>query len=254
LVRDGSSNRRFPSARAGRRGHPLASGGVIRRGGQTCRALSVHPEILTGKRPSCRLAGGTVFLIRQKRAWRSGRSPKRSAFPRPVRDHGPTGPFPQARQRRPTRRRRSARRLGRVLAGGFGPRLVKGQRGAVAGAIAPAIEAMKVLSSLRPGTGNATCVSPARAELCPTDRQVRDQQQASACKGRGALVGGFGPRRARGTHTTGPGRRPRPDLAGRADICFGRAASARPALFSTPLPGTARLCKRVIDPPAPHGA
>ena len=38
---------------------------------------------------------------------------------------------------------------GRALAGGFGPRLAKGQRSAVAGAMAPAIGTVKVLAPLR---------------------------------------------------------------------------------------------------------
>jgi hypothetical protein len=44
----------------------------------------------------------------------------------------------------------------RALASGIGPRLVKDQRGAVAGAMAPAIEAVTVLSQLRAGPGNAS--------------------------------------------------------------------------------------------------
>ncbi|MCA3470147.1 MAG: hypothetical protein IOC89_04845, partial [Rhodobacter sp.] len=38
---------------------------------------------------------------------------------------------------------------GRALAGGYGPRLVKDQRGAAAGAMAPAIDVMKLFSPLR---------------------------------------------------------------------------------------------------------
>ena len=46
------------------------------------------------------------------------------------------------------------------------------------------------------GSGYATRVSPARARRCPVDRQVRDQQKASACRGRvgcwpGALAPGW---------------------------------------------------------------
>jgi len=101
---------------------------------------------------------------------------------------------------------------GRALAGGFGPRLAKGQRGAVAGAMAPAIAAVKALSSLRAGTGNATRVSPARARRCPADRQVREQQKASVRRGRvGYWLGGPGSRQACGTRSAGPGRWPRPD-------------------------------------------
>jgi len=42
-----------------------------------------------------------------------------------------------------------------------------------------------VLSSIRAGPGNATCVSPARARRCPADRSVRDQRKASARPGGG---------------------------------------------------------------------
>ncbi len=68
--------------------------------------------------------------------------------------------------------------------------------------MAPAMEAVKVLSSLRAGPGNATRVSPARARRCPADRQVREVQRPAPdpagekrppWAGR-ALAGGFGPR------------------------------------------------------------
>jgi len=49
--------------------------------------------------------------------------------------------------------------------------------------MAPAIEAVRVLSSVRAGPGNATRVSPARARRCAADRLVRDQQKASARPG-----------------------------------------------------------------------
>ena len=67
--------------------------------------------------------------------------------------------------------------------------------------MAPAIEAVRVLSPLRAGTGNATRVSPDRAGRCPVDRSVREAQRpapdpAGAKRppfaGR-ALAGGFGP-------------------------------------------------------------
>ena len=88
------------------------------------------------------------------------------------------------------------------LAGGFGPRRDKGQRGAVAGAMAPALEAVRVLSLLRAGKGNATLVSPARAGRFCADRQVWEHRQASARPGGReapagsgrALAGGFSPR------------------------------------------------------------
>ena len=77
----------------------------------------------------------------------------------------------------------SARR-GRVgrLPGALAPRWSSFQRSALAGAMAPAIEAVKVPSPLRAGTGNAPRF-PARARRCPVDRQVREQRQASARPG-----------------------------------------------------------------------
>jgi len=94
---------------------------------------------------------------------------------------------------------------GRALAGGYGPRLVKDQPGAVAGAMAPAIEAVTVLSPLRAGSGNATRVSPSRAGGSPADRQVREERRpapdpagAKRPPGAGrALAGGCGPRLAK---------------------------------------------------------
>jgi hypothetical protein len=75
------------------------------------------------------------------------------------------------------------------------------QRGDVAAAMAPAIAAGAVLSSVRAGTGNAPRF-PARAERCPTDRQVGEQRRpapdpagAKRPPGAGrALAGGCGPR------------------------------------------------------------
>jgi hypothetical protein len=100
---------------------------------------------------------------------------------------------------------------------GLWPPAGKGQRGAVAGAMAPAMEAVKVPSPLRAGTGNAPRF-PARARRCPVDRQVREQRRpapdpAGAKRppwaGR-ALAGGFGPRLARGSAALWQGRWPLP--------------------------------------------
>ncbi len=74
---------------------------------------------------------------------------------------------------------------GRALAGGFGPRLVKDRRGAVAGAMAPAMEAVKLLSSVRAGTENATRVS-----RVPVIARIRTR--ASAPQRAGARPGGAG--------------------------------------------------------------
>ncbi len=94
--------------------------------------LQATPRLPGGKRPRSGEGGCCSRRIRK-------RDPR---FPRPRGTvlRRPAGTGTTAGQC-PARRGRSARRLGRVLAGGFGPRLVKGQRGAVTGAMAPAIEA-----------------------------------------------------------------------------------------------------------------
>ena len=51
--------------------------------------------------------------------------------------------------------------------------------------MAPVIAAVKVLSSVRAGSGNATRVSPAHAEQFPVDLQVRVQPKPSARRWRG---------------------------------------------------------------------
>jgi hypothetical protein len=84
--------------------------------------------------------------------------------------------------------------------GALGPRRAKAQRGAVAGAMAPAIAAVKGRSSVRAGTGNALRF-PARAGRFPVDRQVQahgrpapDPAGGKRPPGAGrALAGGFGP-------------------------------------------------------------
>ncbi len=122
-------------------------------------------------------------------------SPARAGRPTQDRCH------PRNRGQRPTRRAGSARRgRGGRWPGALGPRLGKGQRGAVAGAMAPAMEAG---GCCRPfGREQEThSVSPARAERSPADRQVRDGQTpapgpagAKRPPGAGrALAGGFWP-------------------------------------------------------------
>jgi hypothetical protein len=111
---------------------------------------------------------------------RSGNAPR---FPRPraTVPCRPAGPGTWQASARPGGREAPAVG-GRALAGGFGPRLDMGQRGAVAGAMAPAIEAVKLLSPLRAETGNASRF-PARARRCPVDRQVQAPRKASARPG-----------------------------------------------------------------------
>ena len=97
----------------------------------------------------------------------------------------------------------------RALASGIGPRLVKDQRGAVAGAMAPANETVPVLSPLRTGPGNAArfllpCETvPRKPEGPGTAEGQRPNRRARSARwwwvgrwqGAGrALAGGFGPR------------------------------------------------------------
>ena len=101
-----------------------------------------------------RLPDGKTVLIRRKGGHGSGRDQEtRPAFPPPLRN-GALWTGRSWNNNRPASGPAGAKRppgAGRALAGGFGPRLEKGQRGAVAGAMAPAIEAVTVLSSVRAG-------------------------------------------------------------------------------------------------------
>jgi hypothetical protein len=158
------------------------------------------------------LAGGFGPPAGQGSAWRCGRGDgpchgsgerafvgaggmrKRTAFPPPVRDGAPQI------GRSGHNGRPAPAGSGWALAGGFGPRRAWDQRAAVAGAMAPAIEAVKGLSSVRAGTGNALRF-PARARRFPVDRQVQahrrpapDPEGEKRPPGAGrALAGGFGP-------------------------------------------------------------
>ena len=128
------------------------------------------------------------------------------------------GPCPAGRQVREGQRpapdpagEKRPPRAGRALAGGFGPRLTKDQRGAVAGAMAPASEAVTVLSLVRAGKGNAPRF-PARAGRCPVDRQVQAPRKASARPGgrEAPARGGSGAGRGLWPHRIGCTRRPGP--------------------------------------------
>ena len=121
-------------------------------------------------------------------------------FPRP------RGTVPQ-RPVQPAPTEASARRgRGGRWPGALGPRRAWDQRGAVAGAMAPAIEAVEVLSFGRAGTGNAPRF-PARAGRFPADRQVQAQRRPAPDPagekrplGAGrALAGGFGPPAGQGS-------------------------------------------------------
>ena len=113
-----------------------------------------------------------------------GGTPKRTAFPALARDADTrTGATRTKRGQRPPG-------AGRALAGGFGPPAAWDQRGAVAGAMAPAIAATQFRR--RFGRDQEThCVSAARTRQFPVDRQVREKQKASARPGgREAPAGG----------------------------------------------------------------
>jgi len=173
----------------------------------------------------------------------------------------PAGPGTTEGQR-PTRRGRSARR-GRVgrWPGALGPRLAWSRRSAVAKAMAFASTTVKVLSPLRAGSGNATRVSPARARRCPVDRQVREQQNASARPGgrEAPAMGGSGAGRGLWP-PAGPeagvapwqGRWPLPDRTGSLEefclpakspcgwhVCIGLPDGNRPARLRFPAVGIA---------------
>jgi hypothetical protein len=98
----------------------------------------------------CHCSGERAFIG-------AGGTRKCTAFPPPVRDSSPQiGRSRHTAGQRPTRRAGSARRgRGGRWPGALGPRRAKGQRGTVAGAMAPAIEAVKGLSSLRAGKRTA---------------------------------------------------------------------------------------------------
>jgi len=121
---------------------------------------------------------------------------RRSPVDRQVREKQRPAPGPAGAKRPPG--------AGGALAGGCGPRLVKDQRGAVAGAMAPAIEAGAVPSSVRAGTANASRF-PARAGRCPVDRSLREKHRPAPDpagekrppKAGRALAGGCGPRLAK---------------------------------------------------------
>jgi hypothetical protein len=133
---------------------------------------------------------------------RFGREQETHAFPPPVRNAATrTGATRTDRGQRPTRRARSARRWrGGRWPGALGPRLARDQPGAVAGAMAPAIAAVKGLSLVRAGAGNALRF-PARAGRCHEDHLHPHQQRPAPDPagekrppGAGrALAGGFGP-------------------------------------------------------------
>jgi hypothetical protein len=121
-------------------------------------------------------------------------------FPR-LRATLPPRPVHPAQQEASARRGRGGR-----WPGALGPRRAKGQCGAVAGAMAPAIAAGLVVRTLisrrRSGRDQEThCVSPARAERFPVDRQVQAHRRPAPDPagekrplGAGrALAGGFGP-------------------------------------------------------------
>jgi len=134
---------------------------------------------------------------------------------------------------------REAPAVGGAGAGrGLWPPAGKGQRGAVAGAMAPAIEAVRVLSPLRAGKGNATLVSHAHAGRFFAHRQVREHRQASARPG-GRWPGALGPGWTRARVALWQGRWPLPGCSRRTQVqefpAFRSGSPCGRHLFRTPL-------------------
>jgi hypothetical protein len=186
--------RRARSARQGRGGRWPGALDPRRAWGQ-CGAIAgaMAPAMAVG------LVVRTLFF-RPQFGW----DQETHAFPPPARDAATkTHATRTNRGQRPTRRAGSARRgRGGRWPGALGPRRAKGQRDAMAGAMARAIAAAKGLSPLRAGPGNALRF-PARARRFPADRQVQAHRRPAPGPagekrppGAGrALAGGFGPRR-----------------------------------------------------------
>jgi len=183
---------------------------------------------------------------------RSGWVLKSSAFPPPVKDRGPKGSI-----RSSTMQARARRGRGGRWPGALGLRLAKGQRGAVAGAMAPAMAAglavrIQIVRAQSGREQEAHRVSPARAGRFPADRQVQAHgRPAPAGSGR-ALAGGFGPWGAAGTGSTGPGRRPRPERAGHSRMA--RASAADGACKHSPFGGQAVRPLQSVSPRVPPPA
>ncbi len=187
--------------------------------------------------------------MREKGVAGPGGTRKRTAFPRPCGTvpRRPAGPGTTRGQRPPV--------AGRALAGAFGPRRARDQRGAVAGAMAPAMTAGLAVRTLifRPQSGREQethCVSPARARRCHQDPRNPHQQRPAPdpagekrppWAGR-ALAGGFGPPARQGSawrcgrgdgpcHGNGAGGsdsdRPRPLRAGKGNACVSPARAGR---------------------------
>jgi len=156
------------------------------------------------------MPGGKMASIRGK-GWRSGRTGKRTTFPRPGCDRGPTGPVPLARRRPVPGPAGRGARLGRVglWPGALRPRLAMGQRSAVAGAMAPARESGHRGMHRNASSGGNRKRDPRFPRPCgtvpcrpvgPGDTEVSARpggDEAPAGGGR-ALAGGFGPRLGKG--------------------------------------------------------
>ncbi|MFN7597235.1 MAG: hypothetical protein ACK5PT_10905, partial [Cereibacter sp.] len=148
------------------------------------------PRLDTGQRGAVAGAMAPAMATVKVPSPSPGGNRKRTAFPPPVLDGAlQTGTYMSNEGQRPTRRARSARRgRGGRWPGALGPpRLGKGQRSTVAKAMAPASQAVKALSSVRAGRGNATRVSPAPARQCGKDRlTLRDAGQRPTRRARSA--------------------------------------------------------------------
>ncbi len=170
---------------------------------------------------------------------RAGRSPA----DRQVREGQRPAPDPAGAKRPP--------RAGRALAGGCGPPAGKDQRNALAGATAPAMEAVRVRSSVRAGNGNAARFPRPRGTV-PRRPAGPGRTEASARLGGGEAPAGGGAGAGRGALAPGwarisvplrQGRWPLPGCARRAPAqVFPALRSASPCdrdVFSSP-PGVPR--------------
>jgi hypothetical protein len=197
-------HQRQASARPGGREAPAVGGAGAGRGLWAPGGPGVSLALWQGRWP----------LPWQRRWWfgvcrsaLSGRAQETHAFPPPARNAATkTRATHTNRGQRPARRARSARRgRGGRWPGALGPRRAWDQRGAVAGAMAPAMAVVNVLSSVRAGTGNALRFPrpretvPRRSAGPGTAAGQRPTRRArSARRGRGGRwPGALGPRLAK---------------------------------------------------------
>jgi hypothetical protein len=190
------------------------------------------------------MAAGLVVRIQIVRAL-FGREKETHAFPPPARNAATKARATRTnRGQRPTRRAGSARRWrGGSWPGALGPRRARDQRGAVAGAMAPAM----ATAQFRPPPGG----NRKRTAFPPPARNAATKTRATRTNGRPApdpaggkrppgagraLAGGFGPRRAKG-HCF--------EMAGAMAPARGRGRVARSRVRQ----GLDAACMSPADPP-----